>query len=256
MMLSRRARQEFMERGMVSGVGDDMLRLDAVKLMLAAKSGERQDELNEQVLACHRDGFRVAFHAIEEGAVAAAVTALEYVDRQSPVAGRRHRIEHCAECPPPLVARLSKLGAVIVTQPPFLYHSGERYLATVDEKQLPWLYRIGAPLKAGIVVAGSSDAPVVPADPFTGICAAVTRRARQGQQLSPDDAVTPQQALALYTANAAYASSEEGIKGKLAPGMLADMAVLSADPTSVAPEEIRDIKVLMTIIGGGVAWED
>ncbi|MFH1647394.1 MAG: amidohydrolase family protein, partial [Chloroflexota bacterium] len=185
----------------------------------------------------------------------AAVDTLEYVDGRSPVAGRRHRIEHGAECPPHLLERLKRLGAVIVTQPPFIYYSGERYLATVPATQLPWLYRIGSPLQSGVIVAGSSDAPVVPADPLVGIYAAVTRRAASGQVLLPEERISPEQALALYTVNAAFASFEEDVKGSLTPGKLADIAVLSADPTRVDPERLKDIRVLMTIIGGEVAWE-
>ena len=117
----------------------------------------------------------------------------------SPVAGRRHRIEHCGECPPYLLERLKKLGLVIVTQPPFIYYSGERYLATVPESQLPWLYRIKSPLESGVVVAGSSDAPVVPDNPLVGIYAAVTRQAESGQVLLPEERITVNEALALYT---------------------------------------------------------
>ena len=108
----------------------------------------------------------------------------------SPVAGRRHRIEHCGECPPYLLERIKKLGVVIVTQPPFIYYSGERYLATVPESQQPWLYRIKSPLESGVVVAGSSDAPVVPNNPLMGIYAAVTRQAESGQVLLPEERIT------------------------------------------------------------------
>jgi len=95
----------------------------------------------------------------------------------------------------------------------------------------------------------------VPVNPLAGIYGAVTRKAESGQVLLPEEAVSPGQALALYTVNAAYASFEEGIKGSLAPGKLADMVVLSGDPTRVPPERIMDIKVEMTIIGGRVVWE-
>jgi predicted amidohydrolase YtcJ len=125
----------------------------------------------------------------------------------------------------------------------------------VPESQLPWLYRIRSPLENGIIVAGSSDAPVVPDNPLVGIYAAVTRQAESGQVLLPDERISVKQALALYTTNAAYASFEEDIKGSITPGKLADIVVLSADPTRIPPERIRDIKVEMTIIGGDVVWE-
>ncbi len=120
---------------------------------------------------------------------------------------------------------------------------------------MPWLYRIKSPLESGVVVAGSSDAPVVPGNPLVGIYAAVTRQAGSGQLLLPEERITVNQALALYTTNAAYASFEENIKGSISPGKLADIVVLNDDPTKVPPEQIKDIKVEMTIIGGEVVWE-
>jgi predicted amidohydrolase YtcJ len=245
--------RRFRDAGMTTGSGDDNLKLGAVKFLLEIRPD--RDALNRAVLECHRAGFQVAFHAIEEKTVAAAIIALEYVDGFLPAAGRRHRIEHCAECPPALLERIKKLGAVIVTQPPNLYYSGERYLATVAPEQLPWLYRIKTPLENGVIVAGSSDTPVVPVNPLMGIYAAVTRRAESGQVLLPEERITPYQALALYTVNAAYGSFEEGTKGSITPGKLADIVVLSDDPARVPPEQIKDIKVEMTIIGGEVVFE-
>jgi predicted amidohydrolase YtcJ len=245
--------RRFQDAGMTTGSGDDNLKLGAVKFLLEMRPN--QDELNRAILECHRAGFQVAFHAIEEKTVEAAITALEYVDGFLPAAGRRHRIEHCAECPPALLERIKKLGAVIVTQPPTLYYNGERYLATVAKSQLLWMYRIKTPFENGVIIAGSSDTPVVPVNPLMGIYAAVTRRAESGQVLLPEERVSPRQALALYTANAAYSSFEENIKGSITPGKLADIVVLSDDPTRVPPEQIKDIKVEMTIIGGEVVWE-
>jgi predicted amidohydrolase YtcJ len=245
--------QEFKKMGLKTGYGDNLMQLGGVKFLLEMHPD--QAELNRLALECHKAGFQLAFHAIAEETVDAAVNALEHVHKHSSVTGRRHRIEHCGECPPALMERIKKLGVVIVTQPPFIYYNGERYLATVPKTQQPWLYRIRSPLEAGITVAGSSDTPVVPADPLVGIYAAVTRKAEDGQVLLPEEGITAEQALALYTFNAAYTSFEEKTKGSIAPDKLADMVVLSDDPTRVPPEKIKDIKVEMTIIGGEVVWE-
>ena len=231
MMTGPQTRRAFMEAGMRTGSGDARLKLGAVKFLL--EINPNQDELNQAALDCHKAGFQLAFHAIEEKTVASAIGAIEYIAGLSDVSGRRDRIEHCGECPPYLLERLRKMGMVIVTQPSNLYYNGERYLATVAQSRLPWLYRIKTPLEAGITVTGSSDTPVVPCDPLTGICSAVTRQAESGQVLLPEERVTPQQALALFTINAAYADFAEGIKGSLAPGKLADLVVLSYDPARV-----------------------
>jgi len=96
---------------------------------------------------------------------------------------------------------------------------------------------------------------VVPNNPLVGIYAAVTRLAESGQQLLPQECISAKQALAMYTTNAAYASFEEDIKGSITQGKLADMVVLSNDPIKSPPEQIKDITVEMTIIGGEVVWE-
>ena len=258
MMIGMEALDEIRQAGLTFGSGDSQLRLGGVKLVLTESTGELhppQTELNRQALDIHRAGFQLAIHAEEPSTVEAAITALEYVQEQSTQSGRRHRVEHCSECPPRLLERLIKLQAVVVTQPPFLYYSGERYLATIPADRLQWLHRIGSFIDGGMTVAGSSDSPVVPDNPLDGIYAAVTRKAQSGQQLLPEECISASQALAMYTINAAYASFEEDDKGSITQGKLADMVVLSDDPTQIAPEQIRDIKVEMTIIGGKVVWE-
>ena len=181
--------------------------------------------------------------------------ALESAQSQLPQAGRRHRIEHCSECPPHLLERLIKLQQMVVTQPPFLYYSGERYLARVPADRQPWLYRFKSFLDSSLMVAASSDSPLVPDNPLVGIYAAITRQTASGQYVRPEEAISAGQALAMYTLNAAHASFEESIKGSITGGKLADMVILSDDPTRTPPEQIKDIKVEMTIIGGKVVWE-
>lgn len=249
---------QFQELGLVSGSGDTQLSLGAVKVVITQTAGRLHpslEELYNLALKCHRNGFQLAFHAEEEDVIDAVIKTLEYVNGILPVTGRRHRIEHCAECTSSLLKRLPGLGVVIVNQPPFIYYSGERYLATVAPDILPWMYRIRAPMESGLIVAGSSDTPVVPLNPLAGIYAAVTRKTASGHLLLPEEAVSPLQAIEMYTVNAAYASFEEDIKGSIAPGKLADVVILSGDPTQVSPEEILDIKAEMTIIGGEVVWE-
>jgi predicted amidohydrolase YtcJ len=250
---------EFIGAGLKTGAGDDRLRLGAVKIILTETGGRmrpKQPELNELALAAQEAGFQLAIHCFEPATVEAAIAALEQVNNILPVAGRRHRLEHCAECPPPLLARLARLGAVVVTQPAFLYYNGERYLATIPPDSLRWLYRIRSLRESGLVVAGGSDTPVAPDNPLVGVYAAVTRRTDSGQVLRPDESIGVEEALALYTAAAAYAERTDGNKGRISPGMLADMVVLSEDPLKAAVELLGGIRVLMTIIDGRLEWED
>ncbi|MBM4433424.1 MAG: amidohydrolase [Chloroflexi bacterium] len=265
------AMSQFQEAGLAPESGDSHLRLGGVKIMVKETTGQlepSQSELNRQALSAHKAGFQLAIHAIEPATVEAAIAALEYVHSsllsfprnlsRTPIRereSRRHRIEHCSVCPPPLLERLRKLKAVIVTQPLFLYYSGERYLATVPSDQQPWLYRIKSMLDSGLTVAASSDSPVVPDNPLVGIYAAITRKAESGQSILSEEGISAEQALAMYTVNAAYASFEEKVKGSIAPGKLADIVVLSSDPLSCPVEQIKDIHVAMTILDGKIVWE-
>jgi predicted amidohydrolase YtcJ len=249
---------QFQEKGLNFGSSNGGLRLGGVKFLLSEARGRLQpplEELKQQALATHDAGFQLAIHCVEPGTVEAALTTLEYINSRSPISGRRHRLEHLSECPPELFKRLQRLKALVVTQPVFIYHNGERYLATVSPERRRWLYRLKSCHDAGLIVAGSSDSPVAPDNPLLGIYAAVTRKAQSGQQLLPEEVVSAPQALAMYTTNAAYASFEEDVKGSITAGKLADMVVLSADPLKSSPEKLKDIRVEMTVIGGEVVWE-
>ncbi len=254
MMMGMEALGQYRECFLLPEAGD-RLRPGAVKIMLDETRGQLnppQAELNEKVLEVHQAGFQVALHAVEENTVAAACLALEYAQQRLPRPDHRHRVEHCSVCDLEMASRLASLGVVVVTQPSFIYYSGERYLATVPEKQLRHLYPIASLIKAGLKTGAGSDCPVVPPDPLRGIYAAVTRKAATGQTLLPEEGVSPQAALWMYTGGAAYACFEEAVKGSIAPGKLADLAVLNADPTAVAPDEIKDLAVEMTVIGGEI----
>jgi predicted amidohydrolase YtcJ len=282
MMAGMGALEEFRKAGLTTGYGDNHLKVGSLKIVLSEATGRlqpSQDELNRIVLKADKTGFQVAIHAVERSTVEAAVVALEFCQRERPkrkgnnsqakrkiplnppfLKGEtRHRIEHCSECPPELRKRLSRLGAVIVSQPSFIYYSGERYLAQVSEGAQRWLYPFKSLLESGLVVAASSDSPVVPGNPLVGIYAAVTRRAESGQTVLPSEAISAKQALEMYTINAAYASHEEDLKGSISPGKLADVVMLSGNPftgrDACATENIKAICVEMTIIGGKVVWQ-
>jgi predicted amidohydrolase YtcJ len=151
--------------------------------------------------------------------------------------------------------RLIKIPLVVVTHPSFTYFSGDRYLATVEKEVVPWLYRIGTMVKSGLTVAGASDSPIVPNSPIMGIYGGVTRLTSSRKMLNRAEKLTAADVIKMYTINAAYASHEDNIKGSISPGKLADMVLLSRNPNLVSNEEIKDIKVQMTVIGGKVVWE-
>jgi predicted amidohydrolase YtcJ len=257
-MLGYHQLSEYRKAQLVTGSGTPNLKIGSLKIILSAATGQifpKQGALNQIVMDANLAGFQVAIHAVEKTSIEAAVTALEYAQTRLPNQDRRNRIEHCSECSPELIRRIVHLKAVIVTQPPFLYYHGERYLKQVLPSINPILYPFKSCLKAGLTVVGSSDSPVVPNNPLIGIYSAVTRRAASGQVLQPDQRVTSRQALRMYTLSSASASFEESEKGSLTPGKLADIVMLSNDLLTCPIEMIKDIRVEMTIIGGEKVWE-
>lgn len=234
------------------------LRLGGVKIILDQTTGQlkpAQSELNEMVLKIHRSGFQACLHAVEEKAVEAACSAIEYALKKLPRSDHRHRIEHCSICPPSLAEKLAALGIIVVTQPTFIYYSGERYLRTVPTQELKHLYPVRTLLRSEVQVAASSDCPISPANPLMAIYTATSRMTETGEAVLSEEKISAEEALRMYGENAAKATFDEGMKGSISPGKLADLVVLNGDPTAVPIEEIKDIKVEMTILNGEIVWE-
>ncbi len=257
MMIGSEAFGSFQEQCFIPVTGDDQLRLGAVKIIIHRATGwitPSQEELNEKVLSLHRLGFQVAMHAVEEITIEAAYQALKGALQTVSRANHRHRIEHCSVCRPTMAKRLSRLGVTVVTQPTFIYYNGDRYLKTVPAEQIEHLYPVATFLKAGLKVAAGSDCPVVPSNPLSGIYAAVSRMTETGQCIAPEQGIAIERALYSYTEGAAYACFEENSKGSVTQGKLADLVVLNGDPTKVSIDEIPELEVKMTILGGVIVW--
>jgi predicted amidohydrolase YtcJ len=258
MMLGTQSFSTYREQDFKTELDKTRLRLCGIKIILDETTGylrPGQSELNEMVLRIHQAGFQACLHAVGEKTVEAGCSAIEYALKKHPKSDHRHRIEHCSVCPPSLAKKLASLGIMVVTQPPFIYYSGDRYLRTVPPEELKHLYPIQTLLKSGVKVAASSDCPVVPANPLIGIYAATSRKTETGEAVLTDEKIAPEDALSMHGENAARTTFEEGIKGSISPGKLADLVVLNGDPTMVPIYEIKDIKVEMTIIHGEIVWE-
>ena len=257
---------EFLAEGRRWGSGDPCLRLGHVKIMLSLTTGAMQPdvaELGRIVGEAHRAGFPAAVHAVEEGAVAAAVRVFAESRLADGPLPARDRIEHCAECPPELAAQVGRSGAMVVTQPGFIFHHGHRYRQRVDPNLLDSLYPVSSLHRSGAAVAFGSDSPVVDPNPWPAIYSAVTGLARDGLPLSGSSAaaagvsnsVSIETALRMYTIAGALAEGAQDVKGTIRPGKLADLTLLDQDPTTVEQERLKDLRPVMTIVGGKVAWE-
>lgn len=264
--------------GLAGGFGDDWLRLGAIKLMAdgsligrtAAVSqpylyDPRPDnrglltlpleELNGQIERAHRAGWQLAVHAIGDRAIEACLDGFERAMTVAPRPDPRHRLEHCGVLRPDLIRRIAELGVIPVTQPPFITDFGDGFLRHLGPERCRLTYPLRSLLAAGIPVAGSSDAPVSSNRPLLGIQAAVTERTADGAAYAEAERLSVEEALRIYTVNAARAAFDDPIKGTIEPGRLADLAVLGADPRAVEPETIGAISVLATVLDGRFVYE-
>jgi predicted amidohydrolase YtcJ len=123
------------------------------------------------------------------------------------------------------------------------------------EKRVEMMFAHRSFLDYGISVSGASDSPCGPYEPLLAIQSCVTRKSASGEVLGPNQRITPEEAIYLYTMASAYASFEENLKGSITPGKLADLVVLGEDPRRVDPDEIKDIPVEMTMVGGEVQYQ-
>jgi predicted amidohydrolase YtcJ len=225
-----------------------------------------RDELTAMIREFDARGFQVAVHAQGDRAIETVLDAYTRVLAGPGLAGpglgpsgpgrnpRRHRIEHAGAMYPPLAARAADLGIVIVSQPGFLSTLGDGFAAAFPGHG-DQLYAFGSWRRAGLTVAGSSDAPVISAAPLLGLRDAVIRRTEGGQVLGPGERLTARDALALYTTKAAAAMHRDGEIGSLEPGKLADFVVLAGNPLTTGPERIADIPVLATVVDGTPTYQ-
>ena len=204
-----------------------------------------QDELR---LLCHRahaQGFQVAVHAACNAAVENVIGAYQGL----PSGRSRPRVEHLVSLDRAQAARLAASGAVGVVQPAYVTLLGDEWEAMPTPRRLSTV-PLRTLLDAGMELAGSSDAPIAPFSPLLGMQAAVTRRTSGGLEHQPEQAITPLEALKLWTSGAALAANLADRAGRLRPGMAADLVVLSDNPLQTPPARWNEIRVERTLLAG------
>jgi predicted amidohydrolase YtcJ len=209
-----------------------------------------QEEMKTTATKILEKGYQLVIHAMGDKAVNAALTAIEQASKETPQKDRRNRIEQAAVLNQELISRMKKLGAIVSVQPLVVASEFSVWSATehLGAERARWLYPLKTLIENGIRVIGGSDCPMEPLSPLMGIQAAVTRTAFPEEQITVDDA------LRMYTVDAAYSSGEENMKGSVEAGKLADLTVLSDNPSNVSSNKIRSITVDMTLVGGKVVY--
>ncbi|PYR18952.1 MAG: amidohydrolase [Acidobacteria bacterium] len=256
-----------------TGFGDEWIRVGGVKFVADGSASERtmrmstpyvgtndygiltmtQEQLHEAIDDAHNHGFQVGVHANGDVTIDMVLKAYERALQKWPDPNRRHRIEHCTLVNPDLIRRIKANGVIPTPFWTYVYYHGEKWKEYGDEK-VAWMFAHKSFLDAGIRVPGASDYTPGPFEPLMAIQSMVTRKDYKGRVWGPNQKVTVDQALTIATINGAYASSEEHLKGSIAAGKLADFVILEKDPHDVDPDQIMNIKVNRTVVGGKTVY--
>lgn len=269
--------RQFLDGGKHEGYADDYFKIGNIKLFLDGSLGARtaamrqdycddpgnkgilvytQEEIDALVGIAHKAGMQVACHAIGDDAVEQCINAIGKAVVNEPKE-LRHRIVHCQIADKGLFERMAQLGITADIQPPFVASDYSIVEARVGKEKAMNSYAWKTMLDCGIPLGGGSDCPVESHDPLWGIYCAATRKDEKGKPAGgwlPEEKLSVEEAVKLYTTGPAYLSFEEDKKGSIKEGKFADMVVLSEDIFEVKPEDIKNIKVLMTMVGGKLQY--
>jgi hypothetical protein len=248
--------------GLRSGFGDDMLRVGYLKGFMDGTlgsatahlldgsgvqitTGEELERVVRRAAAAH---FPVAVHAIGDAANRAALDAFAAARDAWAPQGLRPRIEHAQLLAAEDVPRFAALGVAASVQ--FSHAPSDRDLADRLWEGREGAYAYRSLLDAGTLLANGSDAPVEELDPLAGIAAAVRRSLDERPAWRAGEALTAREALEASTLGPAWLEGQEQRRGTLLPGRLADLVVLDRDPLACPPEELDEVGVLATMVGG------
>ena len=219
-------------------------------------------DLAEIVGLAARLGWQMTAQTTGGGSTDILLDAYEWVDRDLPIAGRRFTLTHANFLSGEAIRRAARLGVVAGMQPAWYHFDGPALAGVLGPERMARLQPYRSIIDAGVVVAGGSDHMIKfdarqatnPYDPFFGMWIAVTRIAADGSVRNPEQRVTREEALRMWTLNAAYLSFEEDVKGSLEPGKYADFAVLDRDILECSEESLRGTQVLETVLGGRTVY--
>jgi hypothetical protein len=259
---------EIVKLGLLTGFGNGMIKIGFIKILADGSLGARtaalkkpysdkpetkgmmlytQRRLNKLVLKAHEAGLQLAVHAIGDRAIESVLKAFSNALREVPRQNHRHRIEHCSVLNPKLIRSMKRLGLIASVQPHFI-SSDFWVVDRLGKIRSRWVYPFKTLMHEDLIVASGSDCPVEPINPLLGIWASTARKSLV------EESLTLEEALKTYTLNAAYASFEENKKGTIAVEKLADLTILSPNLSDTPSDDIRNVRVEMTIVDGKVVY--
>jgi len=259
----------FKAAGIYTGFGDEWIRVGGAKFVADGSASERtmrmstpyvgtndygiltmtQEQIHEAVEDAHRHDFQVGIHANGDVTIDMVLNAYERVLKQWPDPKRRHRIEHCSLVNPGLLQRIKDCGCIPTPFWTYIHYHGEKW-SQYGEDKMRWMMAHRSFLDYGIRVPGASDYTPGPFEPLMAIQSMVTRKDFSGRVWGANQKVSVDEALTIATMNGAYASSEEHLKGSITAGKLADFVILEQDPHDVDPDQIKNIRINRTVVGG------
>ena len=216
------------------------------------------ESLYARTSGADKAGLNVMVHAIGDRAIRIQLDNYERVEREDGPKDRRFRIEHAQHIAPSDMPRFAKLGVIASMQPYHEMDDGRWAERIIGHERSKTTYAFKSILESGARLAFGSDWSVAPPTPIEGIYGAVTRETLDGKHPGgwiPEQKISVEDALRAYTSGAAYASFEEKIKGTLESDKLADFVLIDKDLTAIPPEEIRNARIMMTVVGGRVVYE-
>ncbi|MGH3086674.1 MAG: amidohydrolase, partial [Rubrobacteraceae bacterium] len=214
-----------------------------------------QEELDRMVSEAHSAGWQVWIHGNGDAAIESNLDAYERAIKNDPRPDHRHRIEHCQTTGEDQLDRIRDLGITVSFFAAHVWYWGDRHHDIfLGPGRAARIDPLASALERGIRFGLHNDTPVTPISPLLSIGTAVSRRTSGGRTLGEEQSVTVEAALRSMTLDSAYLAHEEDVKGSIEEGKLGDVVVLEADPYRVAPEEIKEIPVAMTIVGGKVEY--
>ena len=261
--------------GMASGFGDDMIRIGAVKYAADGSASERtmsmstpykdrpgdfgiltmtQEEIDLAVDDAFAHNFRIAVHANGDLAIEMVLDAYERVLKTWQGPNPRYRIEHCSLVSTEILARIKAGGIIPAPFYTYAHYHGNKWVE-YGEAKMESMFAHRSFLDADIPVAPASDYTPGPYEPMMAIQSMVTRKDLRGRVWGPSQRISVTEAMRICTMHGAYASFEEDIKGSLTAGKLADFVLLEKDPHEVDPDNIVDIPIMRTVLGGRTTFE-
>ena len=221
-----------------------------------------REELTNIVSVANEFGWSFTAHATGEAAVDLLLDVFNDVNKSKSIKERRFSIIHGNFYNNEAIKKMASLGVYANMQPAWFYKDAVAMDSILGSGKLNIFHPYRTMIDAGIMINGGSDhmvkwdanSSINPYNPFLAMWTMVTRETENGSVIIPSEIITREEALKAYTINNAFATFEESLKGSIEPGKLADMAVLSDDILTCPADNIKEIKSLMTIVGGKVVY--